>query len=307
MKKWLALMGVLALTMVFFGNSVLAADQIVFKKYPGLKIGFTTANFLQALPVSLDNGKVVIDFAAANGFPWLELRDPSAKLTLNECKELAAYAKVRGVEIAYAAQVGLLDATFWEIFSRAVVNASVFEGPRTVRSLVFGDEFNLDPKKLAWNLDELYRLVKTANRAGNLAKTLGIQYVVEHAQESLKGDGMSKFGFTEFLANTNSNVKWQMDIANFFAVSRVVTKPDDARAFLEKNVGRLGYAHLKSSSPEHKTTDVLQENELPIETVFDILSKNNVNYLAIELTQKKSFEECANNLMKSIDFLKKNY
>jgi sugar phosphate isomerase/epimerase len=140
-----------------------------------------------------------------------------------------------------------------------------------------------------------------------MAKAAGLQYVAEHAGEALKGDGMAAFGFTEFLANVNSNVKWQMDIANFFAVSRVVTKPEDAKAFLEKNVGRLGYTHLKSSSPDHKTTDVLQENELPIAPVLEILAKNKVNYIAIELTQKKGFDECAANLMKSIDFLKKNY
>jgi len=295
------------MTAVILGSSAFAADKIVLKKYPDLKIGFTTTNFLQALPVTLNNGKVLIDFAAANGFPWMELRDPSATLTLQECKELAVYAQARGVEVGYAAQIGILDATFKEIFARAVANAAAFEGPKTVRSLAFGSEFSLDPKKVGWNLNELHKIVKRANWAGNLAKTKGLQYVAEHAAEMLKGDGTKTFGFTEFLANTNSNVKWQMDIANFFAVSRVVTKPEDAKAFLEKNVGRLGYTHLKSSSPEHKTTDVLQENELPIATAFDILSKNKVNYLAIELNQKKTFDACAGNLMKSIDFLKANY
>jgi sugar phosphate isomerase/epimerase len=307
MRRCLAVAAALTLAIVLMGGNALAADKIVLQKYPGLKIGFTTTNFLQALPVSLDNAKVMVDFAYSNGFPWIELRDPTAKLALAECKEIAAYAKARGIEVGYAAQIGLLDGAFWEIMSRAIPNAKVFEGPKTVRSLAFGNEFNLDPKKVAWNLDELYKIVKTANRAGNMAKAAGLQYVAEHAMEVLKGDGMTNFGFTEFLANVNSNVKWQMDIANFFAVSRVVTKPEDAKAFLEKNVGRLGYTHLKSSSPDHKTTDILQENELPIAPVLEILSKNKVNYIAIELTQKKGFDECAANLMKSIDFLKKNY
>ena len=307
MKRGLAGVAVLVLVSVFLGSNVLAAEKFVLAKYPDLKIGFTSANLLQALPVSLNNAKVMVDFTYSNGFPWFELRDPSASLTLGECKEIAAYAKARGVEIGYAAQIGLLDAAFWEIMSRAVPNAAVFEGPRTVRSLAFGNEFNLDPKKQAWNLDELYKVVKTANRVGNMAKAAGLQYVAEHAMEMLKGDGVTNFGFTEFLANTNSNVKWQMDIANFFAVSRFVTKPEDAKAFLEKNVGRLGYTHLKSSSAEHKTTDILQENELPIAPVLEILAKNKINYIAIELTQKKGFDECAANLMKSIDFLKKTY
>jgi sugar phosphate isomerase/epimerase len=307
MKKWLALMGVLALTMAFFGSSVLAADMIALKKYPGLKIGFTTQNFLQPLPPSLDNAKVMVDFAAANGFAWIEYRDPSAKLTISECKELAAYAKARNVEVSYAVQIGLLDPAFWEIFYRGVANAPVFEGPKTFRTLLAGGEFAPDPKKTGWKLGELYKAVKTANQAANIAKSMGVQYVGENSSEVLKGDGLANFGTTEFFANANSNVGWQMDMANFFAVCRVVTKPEDAKAFLEKHVGKLYYSHLKSSSAEHKSTDVLQENELALETIFDILAKNKVNYIAIELNQKPGFEECANNLMKSIDFLKKNY
>lgn len=307
MKKSLAGAAALLLAVVFLSGSVLAAEKIVLQKYPGLKIGFTTANFLQALPVSLDNSKVAVDFAYSNGFSWIEIRDPNASLTLSECKELAAYAKARGIEMSYAVVIGLLDETYWEIISRAIPNAAVFEGPRTIRSTAGGSEFSLDSKKQGWNLNELYKAVKTANRAANMAKASGLQYVVEHAWEMLKGDGVSTFGFTELFANANSNLKWQMDMANFFATSRVVTKPEDAKAFLEKNVGRLGYSHLKSSSPEHKTTDVLQENELALAAIFDIIAKNKINYVAIELTQKKGFDECAANLMKSIDFLKKNY
>jgi len=307
MKKCLVLMGVLALTTVFFGSSVLAADMIVLKKYPAIKIGFTTQNFLQPLPVSLDNAKVMVDFAAANGFPWIEYRDPSAKLTVKECKELAAYAKARNVEVAYAVQIGLLDPAFWEIFSRGVANAPVFEGPKTFRSLIAGGEFAPDPKKTGWSLGELFKLVKTANHAGNIAKSNGVQYVGENSSEVLKGDGMTNFGTTEFFANANSNVGWQMDMANFFSVCRVVAKPEDAKAFLEKHIGKLYYAHMKASSAEHKSTDVLQENELAFEKILDIMAKNKVNYIAIELNQKPGFEECANNLMKSIDFLKKNY
>jgi sugar phosphate isomerase/epimerase len=307
MKRWWVLMGILALTGVFLGSGVFAADTIVLKNYPGLKIGFTTQNFLQPLPVSLANAKVMVDFAAANGFSWIEYRDPSAKLTLKECTELAAYAKARNVEVAYAVQIGLLDPAFWEIFSRGVANAPVFEGPKTLRSLIAGGEFAPDPKKTGWNLGELARLVKTANQAANMAKSKGIQYVGENSSEVVKGDGMANFGATEFFANANSNVGWQMDMANFFAVCRVVTKPDDAKMFLEKHVGKLHYAHLKASSAEHKSTDILQENELALATIFDIMAKNKVNYIAIELNQKPGFEECANNLMKSIDFLKKNY
>jgi len=306
MKKLLAIVTVSILAVVFLGSSLFAAEKIVLKKYPDLKIGFTTTNFLTPLPVSMANAKKLIDWASDQGFAWIELRDPSAKLTLSECKELAAYAKGRNLEIGYAGQVGLMDPTFWEIFSRAVANAPIFDGPKTLRTLFAGTEFGADPKKKAWTLQELYKAVKTANKAGNMAKSMGVQYVVENSFEPLKGDGITGFGATEFFANVNSNVGWQMDTANFFAVSRVWTKPEDAKAFLEKNIGNLYYIHLKSSK-EKKTTDILEENELAIETILDILVKNRICYLAIERPLKPKLEDCQNNLLKSIEFLKKNY
>lgn len=306
-KGYFAAAAVLLLAMVLQGGGIFAAERIVLTKYPELKMGFTTQNFLQPLPVSLENAKKLVDWASSQGFSWIEYRDPSAKLTLDECRQLAAYAKGKNLEMSYAAQVGILDPTYWEIFSRGVANAAVFEGPKTFRTLIAGAEFAADPKKTGWNLQELYRLVTRANRAANMAKARGVQYVTENATEMLKGNGTNTFGTTEFLANANSNVGWQMDTANFFAVSRVVAKPEEAQAFLEKNVGRLKYSHIKSSSKEHKSTSVMEENELPFSAILPILTTNKVNYVAIELNQQPKLEDCQTNLMKSIDFLKKNY
>ena len=65
--------------------------------------------------------------------------------------------------------------------------------------------------------------------------------------------------------------------------------------------------HAKSSSKEHKSTDILEENELPFNVIFPLLSKDKVNYLALELNQQSKLEDCQSNLLKSIQFLKNNY
>jgi sugar phosphate isomerase/epimerase len=217
------------------------------------------------------------------------------------------HAREKKLEVAYALQIGLMDPPFWETFYRGVANAAVFDGPKTFRTLASGGEFAANPNKKAWTLNELYTAVMTANEAANIAKSMGVQYVAENAREPLKGDGVTSFGTTEFFANGNSNLGWQMDTANFFSVSRVHTQPEDAKAFLEKYIDKLHYVHIKSSSKEHKSTNVLEENELPFDTILAILSKNKVNYLAIELNQQPKLEDCQNNLMKSVEFLKKNY
>ena len=295
------------LSLVFLGVSAFAGETIKLKNYPDLKIGFTTANFLRALPVTLDNTKKLIDFASDRGFSWIELRDPNAVLTLEECKQIAAYARGKNVQVGYAMAAGLMDANFEEVFSRGLANAAVFEGPRTARASCGGNEFNVDPKKTAWTLAELNTLVAAANKAANQAKAMGLKYATENANEITKGDGMTSFGITEFFANVNPNVGLQFDTGNFFCVSRVLTKPADAQVFLEKYIGKLAYIHLKTSSPEHKPLPVLGENELDFNVILSLMVKNRVPWVAIELAQAATVEECYDNHKKSIDYLMRNY
>jgi len=307
MKKCVIFMAVVMLAVAFLVGSAFAQQKMVLKKYPEIKLGYTTTNFLKPLPVSLENKKKLVDLAGDLGCSWVEIRDPSASLTVDECKQLMAYAKSKNIEIGYALQVGLLDPKYGEIFARGLPNGAVFEGPRTIRTLAAGPEFASDAKKKYWTLSELYKAVQKANKAANAARSVGLKYVVENASEALKGDGVTGFGLSEFIANANSNMFVQCDTANFFAVSRVVTKPEEAKAFMEKYAGRMPYIHIKASSSEHKVLPVLAQNELDFDTIFSILTKNKVRYAAIELTQPDTFEACANNLKKSFEYLVKNY
>ena len=307
MKKSLVLMSVGILVLAFLGTSAFAQQKMVLKKYPEIKFGFTTTNFLKPFPVSLDNKKKLVDLAAELGCSWVEIRDPSGALSPEECKQLMAYAKSKNLELGYALQIGLLDPAYWEIFSRGLANAPLFQGPGTIRTLAAGPEFDRDPKKTTWTLSELHKTVKVANQAANLARAAGLKYVVENSFPALKGDGITGFGMTEFAANVNSNLFIQADVANFFAVSRVVPKPEEVKAFLEKYASRIPYIHVKASSSEHKVLPVLAQNELDLDTVFSIMTKNKIRYAAIELTQPDTYEECANNLKKSFEYLKNNY
>jgi sugar phosphate isomerase/epimerase len=307
MKKSLVFLAVGIFAVAFLSASAFAQQKMTLKKYPEIKLGFTTTNFLNPMPVSLENKKKLMDLASDLGCSWVEIRDPSGVLSPEDCKQLMAYAKSKNLEIGYALQVGLLDPTFWEIFSRGLANAPLFEGPRTIRTLAAGQEFAKDPKKATWTLFELCKGVRIANRAANLARAAGLKYVVENSAHALKGDGVAGFGLTEFAANVNSNLFFQCDVANFFSVSRVVAKPEEAKAFMEKYAGRMPYIHIKTSSPEHKTLPVLGPNELDFNTVFEILTRNKIRYAAVELTQPKTYDECAGNLKKSFEYLVKNY
>jgi sugar phosphate isomerase/epimerase len=292
------------LCVAFLVSNAMAAEKIVLKKYPELKMGFLNVNFIKQWPLGIESAKKVIDFASDQGFSWIELRDPFASLTLAQAKELATYAKQRDIEIAYAMNIGLLDPNFWEVFSRGLANAAVFDGPRTIRTAGPGLEFANNEKKTHWTFAELQKAVETANQAANMAKALGLQYVAENGVETIKGDGVSTFGTVELFANVNSNVGFQLDTGNFFCVSRTWTKPADAQAFIEKYASRMGYMHLKTSSPEHKVQQVLSDNELDFDVIFAIASKAGRPYVGFELDQPATLEQAVENHKKSVEYLK---
>lgn len=292
----------LFLCVALLGSSALAADKIVLKKYPELKMGLLNVNFIKQWPLGVESAKKVIDFANEQGFWWIEIRDPFATLTLAQAKELAVYAKQRDIEVAYAMNIGLLDPNFMEVFSRGLANAAVFDGPRTIRTAGPGLEFANDPKKTAWTYLEIRRAIAIANQAANLAKSLGLQYVVENALETIKG-GMGDYGTVELFAGVNSNVGFQLDTGNFFCVSRVWTKPADAQAFIEKYASRMGYIHLKTSSPDHKVQQVIADNELDFDIIFAIASKAKSLYVGFELDQPATLEQAIENHKKSVEYL----
>ena len=306
MKRMLAITTLL-LCVAFLGSSAMAADKIVLQKYPELKLGFLNVNFIKQWPLGVESAKKVIDFANAQGFSWIEIRDPYATLTLAQSKDLAAYARQQGIEVAYAMNIGLLDANFWEVFSRGLANAAVFDGPRTIRTAGPGLEFATNDKKTHWTLGELQKALETANQAANMAKTFGLQYVVENGTEALKGDGVSTFGTVELFGNANSNLGFQLDTGNFFCVSRVWTNPEDAQAFIAKYAGRMGYMHLKTSSKEHKVQPVIGDNELDFDIIFAIAAKAKMPYVGFELDQPATLEQAYENHKKSVEYLKSKF
>ncbi len=306
MKRALVI-AVMLLGITLLGSGAMAADKIVLKKYPELKLGFLNVNFIKQWPLGAESAKKAIDYASEQGFWWIEIRDPYANLTLAECKELAAYAKQRGIEVAYAMNIGLLDSNFWEVFSRGLANAAVFDGPRTIRTAGPGLEFAANEKKTHWTFAELQKAVETANQAANMAKAFGLQYVVENGVEAIKGDGVASFGTVELFGNANSNLGFQLDTGNFFCVSRVWTKPEDAQAFIEKYGNRMGYMHLKTSSKEHKVQPVIGDNELDFDIIFAIAAKNKRPYVGFELDQPATLEQAFENHKKSVAYLRDKF
>jgi hypothetical protein len=280
------------------------STSLAFQQYENLKLGFTTQNFLQVIPVSLASSKAFIDYATAEGFAWIELRDPEATLTLEECEEIASYAREKNVEVSYAIQKGLLDEDFWSTFEKGVRNAAVFEGPKTYRSLGSGQEFTDNPDKKGWTEGELLQAVRHADSAATIATQNDLQYVIENATESFFNQSGQYYGITDLFALVSKNVGWQFDTANPFSVSRVHPSPDSVQMYLQAHADNLHYIHLKSAQ-NGAAQPVLMENPLDFATVFQVMNEHNIPYVAIELQAVDNEEQAYQNMTVSVAYLQK--
>jgi len=279
--------------------------KMVFQKYPDMKLGFTTQNFINTTPVSVGSAKRFISYAKKQGYSWIELRDPAASLTLEQSREIASFARDNNIEIIYSIQRGLLDSDFWDIFKRGVINAPVFDGPGMYRALTTGKEFQSDPSKLGWTKEEFEQAVKTANEAAAVARGHGIRFAVENSNGDIDGYNKPYYGLSEFFDQTNPDVAWQFDVANFFWVPKANITARQVEEFTRKYASRMAYIHLKSAR-DRKALSVLDGNPLDFETIFSIMNENNVHYIAIELDAIKDEQQIYKNHAISIDYLVRN-
>lgn len=275
-----------------------SASTVDSPDFPSLRWGFTTVNFLPHIPVTVESSKAHIDLAKELGFQWIELRDPDAALTPDQCREIAAHARQSGIEVNYSAQRGLLAEDFWKVFERAAANTVLFDGPRTIRVLALrgtGDE--------GWNDVEFARMVEVANEGARRAAEAGLRFTVENADGALDGRGQTYCGMTEFLLATEPGVLLQLDTANLFT-GPVEVSPQEAEAFIRRFADRISYLHIKSAR-DRKALPVLDGNPLPFEQIFTLLkSKGKPLYAAIELASGTApVDEIHQNMRTSISWL----
>jgi len=274
MKLNNAVIGAVALMSVH--GCISQSGEICSQRYPELNWGFTTQNFLGALTVSVESSKELISYAKKQGYSWIELRDPDASLSTDDCKIIASFARSNEIQVNYSVQRGLLSADFMAILNRAVQNSAVFEGPGFVRALALKVE-----GQHGWSESEFKRAVTIAKQAAVLANQQGLRFTVENADVALDGRDQPYYGMWEFLEQTSPEVLLQLDTANLFTGS-VAVNPAQAEQFLRNFSSRISYLHLKTAA-DGQALQSLQDNPLAFDTILDIAKQAGAHYIAIEL------------------------
>jgi len=269
--------------------------------YPGIKLGFSTQNFLNCLPVSVNNGKELLDFAADEGYAFIELRDPSADLSLEDCLDLAVHASEKKVEVIYEIHRDLFSPDFKEVFDRALRNTAAFGQPGILRSIMSWSEFTADVEKTGWTARELDHLASLADQCAAEAKSLDVQFILENIIEPWFGND-GGYGLADFFRKT-SGTGLQFDTANPFLPScRGSADPDDVAEHLGQIADRWVTTHLKCGK-DGAFQPMLEENPMPYQKIFKLMSQNQVKYAALELLSVDDKQACFDNHQKSIEYL----
>ncbi len=273
----------------------------VTDQYPGVKLGFSTQNFLNCMRVGVNNLKELLDFAVDEGYAFIELRDPAADLSQEDCRVLAAYAREKDVEVIYEIHKDLFNPEFKEVFDRAVRNTAVFGKPGILRSIMSWSEFTADEDKTGWTTEELDHLASMADECAAEAKELNVQFILENIIEPWFGNDRGH-GLADLFRET-SGIGLQFDTANPFLPScRGVADPDDVAEHLDQIADRWFTTHLKCGK-DGAIQPMLEENPMPYQKIFGLMSGKQVKYAALELLAVDDKQACFDNHRKSIEYL----
>lgn len=276
--------------------------MITFKDYPNLKLGFSTQNFLQSMPLSVENLEEIIKYAAGEGYSFIELRDSKADLSFEDCIKLAEIAESNDIEVIYEINTNLLAPDFLSVFTKALENTAAFPDPGILRTIISTTEFAADENKKGWTKQELNQLVELADSCGKTAREKNLEFIIENANEAFFGKDTLYFGFADFF-NKTKNVGLQFDTANPFQnASRAKSDPDEVEKYLSAVADRWFTTHLKSGK-DGVFQPVLTDNPLDLGKVISLMAANNIIYVAFELASIPDKQACFYNHSKSIDYL----
>ncbi len=275
---------------------------LTFPEYPEMKIGFSTQNFMQSMPFTVESLEELISYAAKKGYGFIQLRDSRAELSKEDCERLTAYADSLGIRVIYEIHVNLLHPDFTEVFARGTENAKLFGQPAILRAPLTGSEFEGKDTKTGWTLEELTAAALLAEECAARADSQGVRFVVENVMEPFFGKSPAYFGLADLFKHTGK-VGLQFDLCNAFVNnSRMKADPDQVAAFLEQLGERWVTTHVKTAV-DGVPQPVVGDNPISVREIARMMGEGGVQYFALELVAVEDKEACFANHEASIKAL----
>lgn len=301
-KKEITAILAFLLLLTFSSCSRRSGGTLTFPEYPAMKIGFTTVNFMQAMPFTVESLEELMDYAAERGYQFIQLRDSRAELSSGDCQRLAAYADSLGIEVIYEINVNLLHPEFREVFERGLDNTVIFGEPAILRAPVANSEFEGRSPGTGWNIEELKEAVLLAEQSAEMAADTGVRFIVENIVEPFFGEPPEYFGLYDLLKHARKT-GLQFDLSNAFSENAMMKADPEAVADFIAGLGdRWVTTHVKTAV-NGQAMPVLGENPLPVEQVVRLMGINGVEYFSLELAAVNDKKACFDNHRSSIDYL----
>lgn len=276
--------------------------RLLFPAYPEMKIGFSTKNFMEALPFDAASINELVIYAAEEGYRFIEIRDDKADLTRLDCESIAEIASQQGIEVIYELNVSILDPGFPELFEKAIDNTGIFGKPGILRAIILPEGFADNPSRTGWDMEELTEAAILAEKYAKAAEERGITFIVENLFEPFLGNPPQYYGIADLFRHTQQ-VGLQFDLCNPFAgISRKMAEPAEVETFLQSMGERWVTTHVKTCI-DGVAQPVLGDNPLTITRVTELMGKAGVDYFALELAGAEEKEVCIRNHEKSIKYL----
>jgi len=228
-------------------------------------LGLTTRTFSKVVKRGAVTYEGIIQWAAANGFGWVELRDSRADMDDDDLRRLGSIASESGLALQYAWDgTNLLADSSDGLFARGLSKASQLHGARFCRVTIAGKVFRENRARLGYTLEEVRRISSTVGQQVGAAEGRGITLVFENSHEPLRGDGRRFLGIRELLQQIEV-MNLAFDPANFLNLKPPLMTPgwDALGSFYEEFSRRIPYVHLKSAGGGGflPTLEIRDENE----------------------------------------------
>ncbi len=261
-------------------------------------IGFTTRTLAGAITRKEITLEKVVDWAIAERFDWLEIRDITLALGEAELGGLASTAARGNLRLHYAWDgTNILDPGDRKLFLHGVKNAAVL-GPETfVRLTIAAKVIRDTPSRLGYTSAELAVLVGRIREYIGIAAERNVQPVFENSHEPLTGR-QGEAGISELLAGVPSmNITFDPGNAMDREHNRSSCSASEVKQFYRDFRDRIPYIHLKMTRSNIVLPEFVEDGDL--EPAFYRQMVADRKLVCIELSEAADLQTCVSRILKA--------
>ena len=270
------------------------------------QIGFTTQTFVNFIEDKSISVKDLIEWAADQGFKWVEVRDPQIKMSKEYLKIIKNQAEHLGIRIHYAWDgTNILNADHEYSIRKGIENAEIFGKDTMSRIVIAPSNITEEESKLGYSADEFLQVSKTISKYNKIAASHGVTLVYENSVEPILGDKKLYFGMTEIMKE-NPEMKITFDPANSMCKdnARVPAKEGQVVSFSKNYSNQIPYIHIKSTEGNILQSNLLLKADFDILEILSIL--NDSTLACVELPPETDLRLCKEKVINAKNMLIQN-